>query len=169
VGDGVSFDPTTSIFSYEHITIGRNVFVGWGAYFWGQIEIGDDVMFGPKVHLMGGYHSIDAIGKTIRESGGAPWAPIVVKGDVWVGARVTVMKGVTIGRGSVVGAESLVLHDIPPYVVAHGSPCHPIRKRFGDAELCEHLELIGVDDDAARQIIDTRNRALAEARAHQRD
>lgn len=73
VGDGVSFDPTTSVFSYEHITVGRDVFVGWGAHFFGQIEIGDDVMFGPKVHLMGGYHKIDAIGRTIRESGGAPW------------------------------------------------------------------------------------------------
>lgn len=93
-------------------------------------------------------------------------APIVVEDDVWVGARVTVMKGVRIGRGSVVGAESLVLDDVPPYVVAYGSPCRPVRKRFGDAELAEHLELIGVEDDAARQLIDGRNRALAEAHEH---
>lgn len=159
-GSRVTFDPTTSVLSYEQIEVGRNVSIGAGAYFYGPIKVGNDVMFGPYVHVQAGYHRVDLIGATIRESGGAPLAPIVIEDDVWIAARVTVMKGVTIGQGSVIGTESLVLHDIPPYVIAFGSPCRPVAKRFGDSELEEHLSLIGVGDEQARSLIDARNHAL---------
>jgi acetyltransferase-like isoleucine patch superfamily enzyme len=48
VGEGLIFYPTTSLFGYEQISIGRNVFTGTGAYFLGPITIGNDIMFGPK-------------------------------------------------------------------------------------------------------------------------
>lgn len=56
-------------------------------------------------------------------------APIVIEDDVFIGMRCLIMKGVTIGRGSIIGAGSVVTKDIPEGVVAAGVPCKVIRKR----------------------------------------
>ena len=56
----------------------------------------------------------------------------VVGNDVWIGQHVTVMPGVHIGDGAIIGANSVVAKDIPPYSVAVGNPCRVVRKRFGD-------------------------------------
>ncbi|MBI1212314.1 MAG: hypothetical protein GC190_12685 [Alphaproteobacteria bacterium] len=55
-----------------------------------------------------------------REAGQA--APIVIEDNVWLGLRVIVGKGVRIGRNSIIGAGSVVVHDIPPNVIAAGNP-----------------------------------------------
>jgi len=56
-------------------------------------------------------------------------APIVVEDDAWLGSGVYVMPGVTIGRGAIVGANSVVTRDIPAYSIAAGIPARPIRRR----------------------------------------
>jgi virginiamycin A acetyltransferase len=56
----------------------------------------------------------------------------VVGNDVWIGQNVTVMPGVHIGDGAIIGANSVVAKDIPPYSVAVGNPCRVVRKRFDD-------------------------------------
>ena len=58
--------------------------------------------------------------------------------DVWIGQNVTVMPGVHIGDGAIIGTNSVVAKDIPPYSIAVGNPCQVIRKRFDD-ELIELL------------------------------
>lgn len=63
----------------------------------------------------------------------------VVGNDVWIGQNVTIMPGVHIGDGAIVGANSTVAKDIPAYSIAVGNPCRVIRKRFDD-ELIELLE-----------------------------
>lgn len=62
----------------------------------------------------------------------------VVGNDVWIGQNVTVLPGVHIGDGAVIGANSVAAGDIPPYHIAAGNPCRVIRKRFDD-ELIEYL------------------------------
>ena len=62
----------------------------------------------------------------------------VVGNDVWIGQNVTVLPGVHIGDGAIIGADSVVAKDIPPYTIAAGNPCRVIRKRFDD-ELIEYL------------------------------
>ncbi|HVY29631.1 MAG TPA: acyltransferase [Polyangiaceae bacterium] len=57
-----------------------------------------------------------------------PSAPIVLEDNVWLGARVTVLRGVTIGAGSAVAAGSLVTRDIPPRMLAVGVPARPVQK-----------------------------------------
>lgn len=62
----------------------------------------------------------------------------VVGNDVWIGQNVTVLPGVRIGDGAVIGADSTVARDIPPYTVAAGNPCKVVKNRF-DADLTAYL------------------------------
>ena len=62
----------------------------------------------------------------------------VVGNDVWIGQNVTVLPGVHIGDGAIIGANSVVARDIPPYCIAAGNPCRVIKKRFDD-ELIDYL------------------------------
>ena len=55
-------------------------------------------------------------------------APIVIKDKAWLGFGVTVLKGVTIGEGAVIGARSVVTHDIPAWTVAAGNPAVVVKK-----------------------------------------
>ena len=62
----------------------------------------------------------------------------VVGNDVWIGQNVTVLPGVHIGDGAIIGANSVVASDIPPYTVAVGNPCRVVKQRF-DSETTELL------------------------------
>lgn len=64
--------------------------------------------------------------------------PITIEDDVWIGANSTVCGGVTIGKGSIIGAGSVVNKDIPSGVIAAGNPCRVIRK-ITEKDRIEHL------------------------------
>lgn len=55
--------------------------------------------------------------------------------DVWIGYQATIMPGVTVGHGAIVGTKSVVTHDVEPYAIVAGNPARRIRKRFTDAEI----------------------------------
>ena len=63
----------------------------------------------------------------------------VVGNDVWIGEKVTILPGVHIGDGAIIGACSVVTKDVEPYTIVGGNPARVIRKRF-DGELIELLE-----------------------------
>ena len=65
----------------------------------------------------------------------------VVGNDVWIGQNVTVMPGVHIGDGAIIGANSVVASDIPPYTVAAGNPCTVKKKRFDNGLIAYLLKL----------------------------
>ena len=52
---------------------------------------------------------------------------IVIEDDVWIGFNSTILKGVTIGKGAIIGANTLILKDVPPYAVVVGNPARIIR------------------------------------------
>lgn len=89
-----------------------------------KVDIGENVFIAPGVCLACAGHSVD---KEQRAQGIGTSKPITIGRDVWIGANVTVCGGVTIGEGSVIGAGSVVNKDIPPNVVAVGSPCKVLR------------------------------------------
>jgi acetyltransferase-like isoleucine patch superfamily enzyme len=66
----------------------------------------------------------------------------IIGPDVWIGQGSLIRAGVRIGVGAVIGAGSVVTKDVPPYTVAAGVPCRPIRRRFDDS-LCERLVASG--------------------------
>ncbi len=62
---------------------------------------------------------------------------VILEEDVWVGSNACILSGVTIGRGSVIGAGAVVTKDIPPYSVAAGNPCKVIKSRFDQNTIAE--------------------------------
>lgn len=59
----------------------------------------------------------------------------VVGNDVWIGQNVTVLPGVHIGDGAIIGANSVVASDVPAYCIAVGNPCHVVRRRFDEGTI----------------------------------
>lgn len=86
-----------------------------------SITIGHDTLIGPEVSIM----DSDFHGLTPRDRnrGGHAVAPVTIEPECFLGARVTVLKGVTIGRGTVIGNASVVTRTVPSGVVAAGQPC----------------------------------------------
>lgn len=70
--------------------------------------------------------------------------PVVIEDDVWVGANVTILKGVTIGRGSIVAAGAVVTKSFPPYSVIGGVPAHLLKRRFCDEEIVRHEQKLKI-------------------------
>lgn len=88
------------------------------------VHIGAGAFLAPGVCLSCAGHSIDP---QQRSQGISTSKPIYLEEDVWIGANAVVCGGVTIGKGSVIGAGSVVTRDIPAGVVAAGAPCRPTR------------------------------------------
>ena len=90
----------------------------------GKIIFGDNVKIGPQCGFYTALHPLDA---TVRATGAESAKPIRVGNNVWFGGGVKVLPGVTIGDNTVIGAGSVVTHDIPADVLAYGNPCRVIR------------------------------------------
>lgn len=148
VGRNFVFCPD-DLFSYETIHIGDDVFIGSGAKFSASessISIGDKVMFGPGVTIMGGDHNTSVIGRymsDIKDKRPQDDMPVVIEKDVWVAANAIILKGVTIGRGSIVAAGAIVTKSMPPYSIIGGIPAKVIKPRFESQDLEKHIQMIG--------------------------
>lgn len=122
----------TRIIGDNKITIGDNFYCNAGSHFLGEIEIGDDVLIGPQVIIWSRDHEYRMnipINKQGHNNG-----KIIIENDVWIGAGVIILKNVKIGKGSIIGAGSVVTKSIPEYSVAVGNPCRIIKKRGLDVE-----------------------------------
>jgi acetyltransferase-like isoleucine patch superfamily enzyme len=97
-----------------------------------QLKIGKDVLIAGYVYVSaGGTHRFDDPKVPIIKQGFIRKGGSIIEDDVWIGAYSMVLDGVTIGRGSVIGAFSLVNHSIPPMSVAYGIPATVRRTRGG--------------------------------------
>ncbi len=116
-----------------NICLGSDVQIGPDAWFSAveaSITIGDKVTIGPRVAVITGDHNTGEIGVFVHDvTAKRPGDdfPVVIEDDAWIGYGAIVLKGVTIGRGSVVGAGAVVTRSIPPYSVAAGNPARVLR------------------------------------------
>jgi len=108
-----------------NITVGRDVFINQGCTLSdiGGIEIGDEVMIGPKVNLISSGHPLDPD----QRRKGVTAAPIIIERNVWIGTGATVLQGVTVGADSVVAAGSVATRDVPPRTLVAGVPARVVR------------------------------------------
>lgn len=109
--------------------VGDNAQLGHGARIDQDVTIGSDVVMGPDVVIMTNTHAFEDPNLPIRLQGNGGVAPVVLEDDVWIGTRVIILPGVRIGRGTVVGAGSVVTRDLPAFSVAAGVPARVVRRR----------------------------------------
>lgn len=110
----------------KNVHFGSNVYANFNLTLIddGAIYVGDNVLLGPNVTLVTGTHPIEA---SLRKDKAQYNRPVKLEANVWLGANVVVLPGVTIGENSIIGASSVVTKDIPSNVVAVGNPCRVIR------------------------------------------
>jgi maltose O-acetyltransferase len=109
------------------LELGDRVFLNYGASISAHtlVRIGDDCKIGQHAIILDcDYHELD---HPTHDGGHGPARPVVLEDGVWLGARVTVLKGVTIGRSSVIAAGSVVTRDVPAGVLAGGVPARVLR------------------------------------------
>jgi acetyltransferase-like isoleucine patch superfamily enzyme len=133
---GTAVDPTFSLIPpvySEHglsIRVGHNVFINQGCTLndIGGIEIGDDVLIGPRVSLISSGHPLDPEQRRRQIVA----APIVIERNVWLAVGAMVLQGVTVGEDAVVAAGAVVTRDVPAGTLVAGVPAEVVRSISGD-------------------------------------
>lgn len=114
----------------EGLKVGSNSNIGAYNYIGcsGYIEIGENVMFGPRISVYSENHAFDRTDITIKEQG-VIRSFVKIEDDCWIGSHSAILAGVTVGKGSIIAAGSIVTKDIPPYSVVAGIPAKIIKNR----------------------------------------
>jgi acetyltransferase-like isoleucine patch superfamily enzyme len=133
-GDDLSVTQGVILEFPAKLALGSRVFINRGTIVTARapINIGDDALIGPFVVINSGNHGY-ANKLVPMNSQEHVAAPITIEEDVWIGAQTVVLKGVTVGRGAVVAAGSVVTKDVPPYAVVAGTPARVINYRGAEA------------------------------------
>jgi acetyltransferase-like isoleucine patch superfamily enzyme len=121
---------TTDQYEHGYLEIGEESFIGCNAVLGagGGIRIGSHVQIGQCVNMHAENHEFRDAGRRINEQG-VSYQGIVIEDDVWIGSKATVLDGVTIGRGAVIGAGAVVTRCVPPYAIMAGVPARAIGYR----------------------------------------
>lgn len=137
-----------------NIELGSHISIGHGALFvstCASLKIHDYVVIAPNVTIYTGDHAIDFLGKHIidvSEQDKNKTDPqkydkdVTIESGCWIGTRAVILKGVTIGRGSVIGAGAVVTRDVPPYSIYVGVPSSKLIPRFNNIQIAEHERLL---------------------------
>lgn len=148
-GKEVHIRPISSDFKgLRNLSIGDGCSIPKGSVFYctkAPLTLGKKVFFGPHPTIITGDHRTDVIGKYIIDSEDKlpeNDLPVVIEDDVWCGANVTILKGVRIGRGSVVAAGAVVTKSFPPYSIIGGIPARIIKNRFSQKQILEHEAIL---------------------------
>jgi len=96
-----------------------------------DVIIDGDLAIGPRCTVGGGTYNTDRFDLPIWRQGVKTDRPVHLESDLLLGTGVTVLSGVRIGRGSVIGAGAVVTRDVAPFTVCAGVPARPIRRRAG--------------------------------------
>lgn len=138
IGDSVRINRGADIKAHSggnsYIEIGESAIIGAYSCLSGRyIKIGKFSMLGPHTGIFANNHEFKDPLRYINTQGHT-YQGIVIEDDCWLGSGVKVLDGVTIGRGSVIGAGSVVTKDIPPYSIAVGAPAKIIGQRQHKSE-----------------------------------
>ena len=133
----------------HNLTLADDVNIPRGATFFcteAPITIGRNVGFGPNPTIITGNHRVDVPGRfyhDVTEKRPGDDLPVVIQDDVWCGANVTILKGVTVGYGAVLAAGSVVTKDVPPCEIWGGVPARFLKNRFAtETEKQQHLAFL---------------------------
>lgn len=127
IGEGSQILPPFRCNYGKHIEIGQKSFINFNVSMIdvGKIIIGDHVLIGPNTGIYTAIHPIDP---EIRSKGVQKARPIVIEDKAWIGGSVTILPGVRIGYGAIVGAGAVVTKDVPAMTIVAGNPAKTIRE-----------------------------------------
>lgn len=126
-GRNVNIQPHATI--ARRIEIGDYSGIGRNCLVQGGVKIGKYVMMGPEVYIYTQNHDFQKTDIPMSQQGFAEEKPVVIEDDVWIGSRVTILPGVRICSGSIIGASAVVTKDVPPYCVVAGNPAKIVKTR----------------------------------------
>lgn len=129
--DGIPWiQPRVTIIHSDRLIVGTRLGINTGTYInaVGGIEFGNNVLIGGNVTISSGEHPIDGVTPPIFSRVVTP-KKIVILDDVWIGAGAVIMPGITLAKGTVIGANAVVTKDTEEYAVYVGVPAKKIRSR----------------------------------------
>ncbi len=127
IGDNTYIGGESQIISRSSVSIGDNVQISWGVTIYDHD--GNSLNHLDRRKEASNYFKNYSTNNMLTDF---DWEkvhskPIVIENDVWIGVGATILKGVTIGEGAIVGAQSLVARDVPPFTVVAGNPARSIK------------------------------------------
>lgn len=134
IADNASFGQHTELFVWKgHLRIGPNTSFNDNCKIYENVTIGANCVFASNIFISSGTHNfrhrpelpIKLQDKMITDDN-----PVVIDDDCWIGFGVVIMPGVHVGKGSVIGANSVVTKDVQPYSIIGGIPGKELNKRF---------------------------------------
>ena len=123
---------------HRSLRMGAYGYIGVGSEIPSGVTVGNYVMIASEVTITGNDHRFDIPGVAVIFSGRPEPKATVIEDDVWIGSQVIIMRGLTIERGAIVAAGSVVTRNVAPYSIVGGVPARFIRMRFNDQEIEIH-------------------------------
>ncbi len=111
------------------VSLGDYSGIGINARINGECAIGHHVMMGTDVVIITKNHAFNRTDIPMMDQGFEEERPVVIGNDVWIGDRVIILPGVTVGNGSILAAGAVVTHDVPAYAIVGGVPAQVIKMR----------------------------------------
>lgn len=157
IGKGSTFGRGTVLWAPNRLDIGHNVYIGKYCTLQADMSIGNNIVIANNVGLIGKYdHDYTKVGTNIKD---APWIgdadydfkgkgkKIIIEDDVWIGFGAVIFSGVTVHKGAIVAAGSIVTKDVPCYSIVAGNPAGIRGMRFTDEEIEKHNKSLYGDVD----------------------
>lgn len=154
-GKNLGIGPGFIVSGIQNISFGDDVSIGPNCVFYSthaELKIGRGVMFGPNVTIATGNHRTDVVGEFMCHISETDKLDkndkdVIIEDDCWIGAGAIILKGVTIGRGSIIHAGAVVSKDVDPYTIYFSRDFS--KPRFTEEQILEHeakiKEKYGID------------------------
>jgi acetyltransferase-like isoleucine patch superfamily enzyme len=130
IGKNVNLGKQNELRPPEWMTIGDNVYIGGWFIVETNLEIGSDVLISSRVSCVGNDHEFEKRGVVMSQSRRLKPCTIIFEGDNLVGFGTILVGNIRVGKGCIIGAGSVVTHDLPANTVCVGVPAKPIRGRY---------------------------------------
>ncbi len=123
------------------IEIGDGTYIGHRCHIIAcrKMQIGKNVVIADNVYITDNQHGYEDVNKTVFGTPLTSAGPVIIEDEAWIGEKVSVMPNVTIGKHAVIGSNSVVTKNIPPYCVAVGAPAKVVKKYNPDTDKWERV------------------------------